>query len=83
MTIIEADADESRSPGIRNWIFWLTLFVTTMLVVLTAYVLRDAFLNTNGNVLKTQRAAASAHAESTARTVWSASFAQSFKSRER
>jgi len=85
MTIIETDADESRSLGIRNWIFWLTLFVTTMLVVLTAYVLRDAFLNTNGNVPKTQRAA-SAHAprESTARTVWGASFAQSFNvSRER
>ena len=46
MTIIETDADESRSLGIRNWIFWLTLFVTTMLVVLTAYVLRDAFLPT-------------------------------------
>lgn len=58
MTIIEADADESRSLGT----FWLTLYVTTMLVILTAYVLKDAFLSTSGNVPKTQRAAASAHA---------------------
>jgi hypothetical protein len=55
MTIIETDADESRSLGIRNWIFWLTLFVTTMLVVLTAYVLRDAFLPTGTHQRRSER----------------------------
>jgi hypothetical protein len=80
MTVFEADTYESRLLGVRNWSFWLTLFVTMMLVVLTAYALRDSFLNKSGNASKTPRAVASTHAprESTARIVWSASFAQSF-----
>ncbi len=84
MTIIETDADESRSLGIRSWIFWLTLFVTTMLVVLTAYVLRDAFLPTGTYQRRSERHPRMPPRESTARTVWGASFAQSFNvSRER
>ena len=62
-SVIHAD-DSERSSADRKWTFWMTLLVTTLLVALTAYVLRGAFLNPSENVPKTQRAAAAGHARS-------------------
>ena len=62
MTIVEAHADDCERqsvPGI--WIFWLTLFVTTLMVAVTVHVLSVAFLDPSATVPKTPRAAAIAH----------------------
>ena len=58
MTGIEAHADvcERMSAG-RNCTFRLTLFATTLVVAVTAYVLSAAFLNPSAKAPKTQRQA--------------------------
>ena len=65
MTIVETHGDDcERQPVQGNWTLWLTLFVTTLMVTVTVYVLSVAFLDPSAKVPKTPRAAAIAHPHS-------------------
>ncbi len=64
-TRLEAHADDGeRLSADRDWMFLLTLIVTTLVVAVTVYALSVAFLSPSAKASRTQRAATIAHARS-------------------
>jgi hypothetical protein len=55
------DIDDASAD--RNWQFWVTLIVTTLLVAVTVYVLSGAFLDPGANA-PGRHAAAAMHTRS-------------------